>query len=200
MAGVAGVASGRLAGAAALAAILAAGVLGLWASTVAGAQLTEEEARSLFERLGCTACHIGDQPQRPALKWELIIELLQKVPEEYGGDLDAFAQSIEYYGGRTFESWEDLIAQMAQNVGRSPDDPEIRQLFDYFAAVAGAAPAQPPAEQPPAEEEAPAPQPEQPQPEQPAEEKRGIPFGLALAITAAIVVVVVAAIYMLTKK
>ena len=174
-------------------------LVGLNSISVSQAQLSEEEARSLFEKLGCTACHVGNQPLAPALKWELILEQLQRVQTEFGGDLDAFAQSIEYYGGRKFQSWEELIQQMAANVGRSPDDPEIRQIFEFFASYAGVAPQETPA---PAEtpEETPTPAPPAEAPETPVEEARGIPFGLAIAITIVIVAVVVGAIYMVTRR
>ena len=172
-------------------------LVGLNSISVSQAQLSEEEARSLFEKLGCTACHVGNQPLAPALNWELILERLQKVQTEYGGDLDAFAQDTEYYGGRKFQSWEELIQQMAANVGRSPDDPEIRQIFEFFASYAGVAPQETPA---PAETPEETPTPTPPPEETPVEEARGIPFGLAIAITVVIVAVVVGAIYMVTRK
>ncbi len=181
-------------------------LVGIASIKVSQAQLSEEEARSLFEKLGCTACHVGNQPQAPALKWELILQELQKVQTEYGGDLDKFAQSIEYYGGRKFQSWQELIQQMAANVGRSPDDPEIKQIFEFFASYAGAAPAAPQETQTPAETPAetatpaPAPPAEETPKEAPKEEAKGIPFGLALAITIVIVAVVVGAIYMATRR
>ncbi len=177
--------------------LLLAGGAGLLSISVSEAQLSEEEAFNLFQKLGCTACHVGNQPLAPALSWELILERLKEVPTKYGGDLDAFAQDTPYYGGRTFSSWQELIEQMARNVGRSPDDPEIQQIFEFFAAYAGVTP---PAEQPPQEtppEETPEETPEAPEE---AEEARGIPFGLALVITIAIVAVIVAVIYMVTRR
>lgn len=171
------------------------------------AQVTEEEARQIFEQIGCTSCHNGVV----APDWNGVLEVLSKAQTEYGGDIDALARDINYFG-RTgaFNTWEELMQVMAQNVGKSLDDPEIQKLNEFYLAymgVTGAPQPEQPAEEQPQEEATPQPPPqeeapvaEQPAEEEPQEAAKGIPFGLALAIAAVITLVIVAAAYFFTRK
>lgn len=173
--------------------IVVTSVLGYFIATYpAEAQPAEDEAFEVFQKIGCISCHNGTV----ARAWDDILQDLERVQTEYGGDIDAFARDVEYTLNPAieFESWEDLMSLMAQNVGRTLDDPDVQLLDQFFRSYAGAVEV----EQPPAEE-TPEETPETP-PEEVEEEARGIPFGLALALTAAIVVLVVAALYMVTKR
>ena len=186
-------------------------LLGLLASLsqFAAAETSEEEAFEVFHDLGCTSCHNN----AVAPDWNGMLEMLRKVQSEYGGDIDAFARDVNYFGRKgAFNSWQELMAVMAQNVGKNLDDPDIQKLNEFFLAYAGVQPGagEQPAEQPqetqteaPAETQQPAEQPpaqEQPPAEQPKEEAKGIPFGLAVAIALIITLVIVGAAYFFTRK
>ncbi len=191
-----------------LALVLLLGIAVGLSQFVATAQISEQEAFQLFQQLGCTSCHNN----AVAPDWNSVLEMLQKVQSEYGGDIDAFARDVNYFGRvGAFNSWQELMAVMAQNVGKSLDDPDIQKLNEFFLAYAGVQPGagEQPAEQPqetqteaPAETQQPAEQPPaQEQPAgQPKEEAKGIPFGLAVAIALIITLVIVGAAYFFTRK
>ena len=193
-----------------LALVLLLGIAVGLSQFVATAQISEQEAMQLFQKLGCTSCHNN----AVAPDWNGTLEMLKKVQTEYGGDIDAFARDVNYFGRKgAFNSWEELMAVMAQNVGKTLEDPDIQKLNEFFLAYAGVQPgaAEQPAEQPaetPAEQEQPAQQeqpaeqaPAQEQPaEQPMEEAKGIPFGIAVAVAVVITLVIVGAAYFFTRK
>ena len=163
----------------------------IWSSIVE-AQLSVDQAKDLFTQLGCTSCHNG----AVAISWD---DMLADLRAEYEatGSLDELARETVYFGQQNvFDSWDALMDQMAKNVGKNLDDPDIQKIKEFLEAVAKGE------IQIGAEKEAPKEGQTQEQPEeQPkAEEGKGIPFGLAVAIAAVIVIVVVAGVYMVTKK
>lgn len=97
-------------------------------------QLSEEQARDQFNSLGCNGCHNG----AVADSWDDILMELREVPEKYNGDLDRFAQNVNYRLNPNikFQTWQDLVNQMAENVGKSADDPGVKAVFQYFENVA----------------------------------------------------------------
>ena len=193
-----------------VAAVLILGVAVAFSQLVATAQVSEQEAMQIFQQIGCVSCHNG----AVAPDWNGTLEMMQKVQTDYGGDIDAFARDVNYFGRKgAFNSWNDLMATMAQNVGKTLDDPDIQKLNEFFLAYAGVQAgggqqAEQPAEtqtqtqqeQPQEQQPAEAPAQEQPAQEQPAEEGKGIPFALAVAIAVVITLVVVGAAYFFTRK
>ncbi len=114
-------------------------LLGLLASLsqFAAAETSEEEAFEVFHDLGCTSCHNN----AVAPDWNGVLEMLRKVQSEYGGDIDAFARDVNYFGRKgAFNSWQELMAVMAQNVGKNLEDPDIQKLNEFFLAYALGAP------------------------------------------------------------
>lgn len=162
------------------------------------AQPSEEEAKSAFENLGCVSCHNGTV----ALSWEDIVALMKEVPTKYNGDVDALAQDVAYFGQKgAFQTWDQLMQVMAQNVGKTLDDPQVQVINQYLLSLAGVTPGEetgaPPEETTPAEtpEETPA-------EGVPGEEEAppGIPFGLAAVLALLIVALIAAAAYMFARK
>lgn len=187
-----------------IATVLLLGVAVGLSQFVATAQISEQEAMQIFEQIGCASCHNN----AVAPDWNGTLELLKKVQTEYGGDIDEFARNVNYFGRvGAFNSWEELMQVMAQNVGKSLDDPDIQKLNEFFLAYAGVQPgAGQPAEEQPQPAETPAEQPAEQPAEAPAEqqpekeEAKGIPFGLAVAIALVITLVVVGAAYFFTRR
>lgn len=172
------------------------------------AQVSEEEAKQIFEQIGCTSCHNN----AVAPDWNGVLEILSKAQTEYGGDIDALARDINYFGRKgAFNSWDELMQVMAQNVGKTMDDPDIQKLNEFYLAYMGVAgtqqPEQPAEEQPAEEQPAAETQPTQGEQApgadreaQAQEAAKGIPFGLALAIAVVITLVIVAVAYFFTRK
>ncbi len=173
------------------------------------AQPSEAEAKQIFESIGCVSCHVG-QPGQPAASWDLIIQFMQDWSQKYPTIDDAIANEVTYYGGKKFQSFDELMAQMAQNVGRSPDDPEIQKLKQFFQSFWGETAQAPAGEQQeqPQEEQT---QPEESRQEQPAEQQEqpaGIRGGeepregivLTVVSIALIIVIAAAAAVYLTRR
>ncbi len=95
------------------------------------AQPSEAEAKQIFESIGCVSCHVG-QPGQPAASWDLINQFMQDWSQKYPSIDEAIANEVTYYGGKKFQNFDELMAQMAQNVGKTPDDPEIQKLKEYY--------------------------------------------------------------------
>ncbi len=176
-------------------------------STLTTAQVSEAEAKQIFENIGCVSCHVG-QPLQPAASWDLIVQFMQDWSQKYPTIDEAIANEVTYYGGQKFQSFDELMAQMAQNVGRSPDDPDIQKLKQFFQsfweqggaqAPAGEQQEQPQEEQPQTTEQ---PQQEQgQQPEQPAEQPTGkMSFGQIVGIAIVLIIILAGIAYALAKK
>ncbi|BAA80720.2 hypothetical protein APE_1719.1 [Aeropyrum pernix K1] len=163
------------------------------------AQPSEEEARATFESIGCVSCHNGTV----AVTWDEIVDELKEVPEKYGGDIDAYARDVAYFGQKgAFNTWNDLIATMAQNVGKQPNDPDIQKINEFFLSVAGVSGG----ETTPTETATGTTTPQEtteettPMGTETEEAEAGIPFGLAAAIALLIVVLIAAAAYMFARR
>ncbi|BAN90545.1 hypothetical protein [Aeropyrum camini] len=163
------------------------------------AQPSEEEARATFESIGCVSCHNGTV----AATWDEIVNELKEVPEKYGGDIDAFARDVAYFGQKgAFNTWDDLMATMAQNVGKQPSDPDIQKINEFFLSIAGVSGGE--TTQTETAQETTTPQATTGETEtvetQTEKAEAGIPFGLAAAIALLIVVLIAAAAYMFARR
>ena len=93
--------------------------------------MSYEEAENLFERLNCTSCHNG----QVAEEFEEVVLELAEWGEEYDSIDEAVREKVVYFNNQRFNSYDELIEQMSSNVGKSPDDPEIQKMFEWFEAV-----------------------------------------------------------------
>ncbi len=93
--------------------------------------LTVDEARQLFQRLGCTSCHNG----QTARTFEEAVLFIDGWRGKYGSLDEAVAAEVEYFGGQRFESYDAMFNVMASNVGKTLDDPDVRSLYEFFKAV-----------------------------------------------------------------
>jgi len=156
------------------------------------AQVSEEEAKSIFDQLGCANCHgAGVAPS-----WDEMIALFEDWATRYESIDEAIASEVK---GVAASSYAQLMQSMATFVGKSPDDPDVKKLEEFFLQVfeqaRGGAPAAPttPAETPAQTPETTAPE----TPEAPAE---GITFGEAAAIATLIIVVILVAAFVLSRS
>lgn len=97
---------------------------------VVNGALTQEEAKALFDRLGCRSCH---RDGGIADSWPEILSELKEWGDEYSSIDDAVSERVTYLGGTHFSSFDDLLRQMQSNVGASDED--IAKLKDFFLSV-----------------------------------------------------------------
>jgi len=104
--------------------------------------LTEEEAKSLFESLGCTGCHVSGGVADP---FDDIVSTFQTAGQQYNGDIDAYVRENVEYFGQKFDSFDALMQQMGANVGASNEDIQALSLFfrSVFTKGGGTSPEQP---------------------------------------------------------
>ena len=100
------------------------------------AQPSEEEAKQIFESLGCISCHVG-KPRQPASSWDLIIQYFQDWSQKYPNIDEAIKNEVVYYGNQKFNSFDELMERMASNVGKDPNDPDIVKLKEFFRSFWG---------------------------------------------------------------
>ncbi len=114
-----------------MAVTLAVLLLGIAASLagVAVAQPTEDEAREIFQTLGCTSCHMQGGSAKP---FDEIVSLFQQWGGQYATIDEAIQKEVKYFGGQTFDSYDKLMETMAMNVGKTMDDPDIQLLNEFF--------------------------------------------------------------------
>jgi len=170
--------------------ILATSLLGLMlastASLVVLGQPTEAEAKSVFEGLGCIACH---RSGGIAKSWDEIVSKYRASAGRYAS-LDEYvraevSQEVKKDLGFDVNSWSDLFRVMSQLTGKSPDDPGVKTVESYLASLLGAQ--APEVTQPPETPVTPTPTP-------PTEERAvGVSFIVA-AVVALVIVVAVALI------
>lgn len=94
------------------------------------AVLTQEEAEALFDSLGCKSCH---REGGVADSWSEILSELREWGEEYNSIDDAVSEKVTYLGGVHFNTFDDLLEQMKNNVGASDED--IAKLKEFFISV-----------------------------------------------------------------
>jgi len=96
------------------------------------AELSDSQAEQKFNQLGCTGCHNG----KTADEWDEIVEDIEEEWAEEYPTIDEAAKHVDYdlEPGVTFNSFDDLMAKMAKNVNKDPNDPDIVALKDYFKA------------------------------------------------------------------
>lgn len=160
-------------------------------------QMTPEQAFELFQQIGCVSCHMENGA---AESFEGILkEMAEKAPE-YNGDIDEYVRNVVvYFGNQRFNSYDEMMKVMQQNVGASDEDiAKLKAFFrNYFEAAAKGEVAQE-GEAKTAEEQAPAQEEKAPAQEKPAEEKaakqpQNIPaivFGVAAIVIIAVLLVV----------
>ncbi len=114
-----------------MAVTLAILLLGIAASLagVAAAQPTVDEAREVFQTLGCTSCHMQGGSAKP---FDEIVSLFQQWGGQYATIDEAIQKEVKYFGGQTFDSYDKLMETMAMNVGKTMDDPDIQLLYEFF--------------------------------------------------------------------
>ncbi len=163
------------------------------ASAPAAGQVTEEEAMQLFQRLGCTSCHVAGGTAPP---FDEIVSMIESWRGQYASIDEAVAAEVVVFG-ETFDTYDAMMERMASFTGKTLDD--IRPLYDFFLQVFQGQAAQPPAGEtatPPAED---AETPEAPgetppaeaveTPAEPAQPEGGAGFALIAGILLAIIVV-----------
>ena len=158
------------------------------------AQISEQEAKGIFERIGCTNCHgAGVAPS-----WDEVLSLLRDWATKYDSIDQAVASEVE---GVAASSYAQLMQTMATFSGRSPDDPDVKKLEEFFLQVFQEAGGKaPPAETTTPAETTPSPT-TTPGPEQtPQPRGEGITFGEAAVIATLIVVVILVAAYVLSRS
>lgn len=94
---------------------------------VTQAQPSESEAKSAFEKLGCTSCHNGGVAKR----WEDIVSNFKGYGSRYASLDEAIKAEVTYFGQR-FNSFDELMKTMASNVGRQPGDPQVGIVRSYL--------------------------------------------------------------------
>jgi cytochrome c551/c552 len=100
------------------------------------AQPSEAEAKSAFERLGCTACHMSGGI---APSWDGIVSMFRSASGKYPS-LDEFVraeitQRVKTKIGADTRSWNELFTVMAGYVGKKPDDPNAKVVESYLASL-----------------------------------------------------------------
>ncbi len=106
-------------------AILIVAILTAVSATVkAGPQVSEEQARSIFEER-CSTCHNGQL--RPS--FDEIVDIVKKWATEYDS-IDEAVKS-EYSGYDSFKSLLDSMASFAPSISSE----EIETLYNYFLSV-----------------------------------------------------------------
>jgi cytochrome c551/c552 len=104
------------------------------------AQPSEAEAKSAFERLGCTACHMSGGIAPP---WNEVVSMFRSASGKYPS-LDEFvraeiSQRVKAKVGAEPKSWDELFTVMAGYVGKKPDDPNVKVVESYLASLLQAA-------------------------------------------------------------
>jgi cytochrome c551/c552 len=100
------------------------------------AQPSEAEAKSAFERLGCTACHVRGSIAPP---WDEMVSMFRSAAGKYP-NLDEFvkaeiSQRVKARVGAEPKSWDELFTVMAGYVGKKPDDPSVKVVESYLASL-----------------------------------------------------------------
>lgn len=115
-------------------------ILASTASLVVLSQPSEAEAKSVFEGLGCIACHrAGGVPARP---WDEIVSHFKASAGKYAS-LDEFvkaevAEEVKKRGYGEVRSWSELFEKMAMFSGKRPDDPGVKTVESFLASLLGA--------------------------------------------------------------
>lgn len=113
-------------------------------SSLAVAQPTAEEARSTFEKLGCVSCHNG----AIAPAWDEMVSLVREWGQKYPSLDEAVREESRVREGfrnfgYQFDSWDEMMSQMARNVGKSPDDPDFFLVNQFLLSLVGVQPTTP---------------------------------------------------------
>ena len=108
------------------------------ATAPASGQVTEDEARQLFQRLGCTSCHTSGGTAPP---FDEVVAMIESWRGQYASIDEAVASEVVVFGQK-YDSYDALMQAMASFTGKTLDD--IRPLYDYFLQVFQGQQAQPP--------------------------------------------------------
>ncbi len=160
-------------------------------------QMTPEQAFNIFQQIGCVSCHMENGAAEP---FDEILKEMAENAAKYNGNIDEYVKNeVVYFGNQKFNSYDEMMKVMQQNVGASDEDMAKLNAFfkNYFEAaakgeVAQEGEAKAGEEQAPAQEEK-APAQEKPAEEKPAKEPQNIPaivFGVAAIVIIAVLLVV----------
>lgn len=172
-------------------------ILASTASLVVLSQPSEAEAKSVFEGLGCIACHRSGGIGR---SWDEIVSHFKASAGKYAS-LDEFvkaevSQEVKSKLGAEVGSWSELFKTMAQYAGKRPDDPGVKTVESFLASLLGVQ--APGATTPPTTLTTP-PQVTTPRVTTPAEE-RGVSFLVAALAALVIVAAIVLAAFWLARR
>ena len=95
-------------------------------------QANIDEARSVFETIGCTGCHTAGGT---APTFDNVVSMIANWSSKYNTIDDAVRNEVNYFGGQKFNSYEEMMKVMAGNVGKTLDDPDIQLLSQFFKDV-----------------------------------------------------------------
>jgi cytochrome c551/c552 len=154
------------------------------------AQPSEAEAKSAFQRIGCTTCHrsggIGNS-------WDEIVSRYKALAGKHDS-LDEFVEAEVYQKvkrslGVEVRSWNELFTTMVGYVGKRPDDPNLNVVQSYLASLLQA----PEAATPPTTLTTPMPPMSPPQVTTPAPEavrgEESLTWGVILSVVAIVIIV-----------
>jgi cytochrome c551/c552 len=115
---------------------LAVGVLLISSILASLAQPSEVEAKSAFERLGCTGCHARGSIAPP---WDEVVSMFRSAAGKYP-NLDEFvkaevSQRVKAKLPDEPKSWDELFTVMARYVGKNPDDPNVKVVESFLASL-----------------------------------------------------------------
>ncbi|MEB3860588.1 MAG: hypothetical protein GSR84_00020 [Desulfurococcales archaeon] len=95
------------------------------------AQPSGEEARQKFEQLGCTGCHNGGV----APAWDDVVALFQEWKTKYGSLDEAVSSEVNYFG-KTFNSYDEMMAEMAKSSAAGTiDNPDFQIIYQYLKSI-----------------------------------------------------------------
>jgi len=91
-------------------------------------ELSVNEAKKLFQQLGCVSCHMENGVAEP---FDEILKEMGELASQYNGNIDAYVkEKVEYFGGQKFNSFDEMMKVMQSNVGASDED--IAKLSAFF--------------------------------------------------------------------
>lgn len=100
----------------------------LLAPTVVMGQLTYDQAEAEFQQLGCTSCHNGGT----APPFDEVVQMIQSWSQNYNSLDEAVAAEVVAFG-KSYDSYDAMMQDMAQFTGKTLDD--IQNIYQFFIDV-----------------------------------------------------------------
>ncbi len=98
---------------------------------IVSAQPSEEEAKQKFEALGCTGCHNGGV----APTWEDVVNSIKEWKTKYGSLDEAVKNEVDFFG-KKFNTYDEMIAEMAKSsAAGTPDNPDFQVIDQYLRSL-----------------------------------------------------------------